>query len=92
MDADNLGRMFAPSIIRHETNTMDVVAAQAEAVIVSYFIANVLAFSHRRGKESSAAHGDVKEDGEDAEEGEKEAVVVEKAVDESMEERILDGK
>ena len=53
MDAENLGRMFAPSIIRHATNTMDVVAAQVEAVIVSYFILNVMAFSNRRGTDTS---------------------------------------
>ncbi len=61
MDAENLGRMFAPSIIRHETNTMDVAAAQAEAVIVSYFIVNVLAFSNRRSKDPDPA--DPAEDG-----------------------------
>ena len=52
MDAENLGRMFAPSIVRHETNTMDVAAAQVEAIIVSYLIVNVFAFSNRRMKES----------------------------------------
>ena len=30
---------------------MDIIAAQVEAVIVSYFILNVMAFSKRRGKE-----------------------------------------
>ena len=74
MDAENLGRMFAPSIIRHPTNTMDLVATQVEAVIVSYFILNVMGFSKRKGKEGEGKEeeGEGEKEKEKEREGEKE--------------------
>jgi len=50
MTAENLGRMFAPSIIRHETDTMDLQAAQMEACLVSYLISHVYSFSSKKSK------------------------------------------
>jgi len=51
MTADNLGRMFAPSILRHESNVMDVQAAQAESLIVCMLVINAYNFSRRKKKD-----------------------------------------